>query len=147
MSHTDHLLFVLIYRRIIIMKTIQLAFFIFRHFHFFIQLSIRIIFTSFFFYSMSLSLFLFLFWHAIRHIGVYQSIFVWILIGCDTPFSCRRQRHCCFLLHPLPSKCQFISSWFLQKCKRSSRSTNRGVNYNLSFARQPWVFLSSKRSS
>lgn len=29
--------------------------------------------------------------------------------------SCRRQRHCSFLLHPLPSKCQFISSWFEEK--------------------------------
>ena len=48
------------------------------------------------------------------HIVVYQSIFVSNLIGCDTPFSCRQQRHCRLVLHPLPSKCQFISSSFCQ---------------------------------
>ena len=51
-------------------------------------------------------------WHVARHIVVYQSIFVWILIGCDTLCFCRWQHRCRFLLHPFPSKCQFISSWF-----------------------------------
>lgn len=48
------------------------------------------------FFSIFTMLVVFFLWHAARHIVVYQSIFVWILIGCDTPFSCQRQRHCCF---------------------------------------------------
>ena len=56
----------------------------------------------------------FFLWHAARHIVVYQSIFVWILIGCDTPFSCQRQRHCCFF---------FPAPLFFSFCHRRSASS------------------------
>ncbi len=62
------------------------------------------------FFAQCLSFFFLFFLCVARHIVVYQSIFIWIMIGCDTLCSCRWQRQCRFLLRPFPSKCQFISS-------------------------------------
>lgn len=51
------------------------------------------------------------FWHGTRHIVIYQSIFLTIFIGCDTPFFCQRQRHASFLhLHQIATRLSHFSS-------------------------------------